>query len=230
MRVRRRSVQFWRQELLLSRSGKPCVKSRSSWSVCSQLAYVPERWLVRKQTTSSESGHDFLLLLPRGTRESFRELLIGWPVLSDFTTKPCLLIGHETRASPRGFAVTACPPPPWQQVPGDEVWRTSPAATLAPGLKACHWGALCPPARVHRRTTHDPDNHDGVITHLLPDILECKVKWALGSITTNKASGGDGIRGDGTELFQILKYASKSGKLSSGQRNGKGQLSFQSQR
>ena len=40
---------------------------------------------------------------------------------------------------------------------------------------------------------HDPDNHDGVITHLEPDILECKVKWALGSITTNKASGGDGI-------------------------------------
>ena len=49
---------------------------------------------------------------------------------------------------------------------------------------------------------HDPDNHDGVITHLEPDILECKVKWALGSITTNKASGGDGIQ---VELFQILK-------------------------
>ena len=49
---------------------------------------------------------------------------------------------------------------------------------------------------------HDPDNHDGVITHLEPDILECKVKWALGSITTNKASGGDGIP---VELFQILK-------------------------
>ena len=49
---------------------------------------------------------------------------------------------------------------------------------------------------------HDTDNHHGVITHLEPDILECKVKWALGSITTNKASGGDGIP---AELFQILK-------------------------
>ena len=48
----------------------------------------------------------------------------------------------------------------------------------------------------------DPDNHDGEITHLEPDILECEVKWALGSITTNKASGGDGIP---VELFQILK-------------------------
>ena len=53
-------------------------------------------------------------------------------------------------------------------------------------------------ARIHRRTiqkdVHDPDNHDGVVTHLEPDILECKVKWALGSITTNKASGGDRIQ------------------------------------
>ena len=49
----------------------------------------------------------------------------------------------------------------------------------------------------------DPDNHDGVITHLEPDILECEVKWALGSVTINKASGGDGIP---AELFQILKY------------------------
>ena len=49
---------------------------------------------------------------------------------------------------------------------------------------------------------HDPDNHNGVITHLEPDILECEVKWALGSITMNKASGGDGIP---VELFQILK-------------------------
>ena len=52
-------------------------------------------------------------------------------------------------------------------------------------------------AKIHRRTIqkdlHDPDNHDGVITHLEPDILECEVKWALGSITTNKAGGGDGI-------------------------------------
>ena len=49
---------------------------------------------------------------------------------------------------------------------------------------------------------HDPDNRDGMITHLEPDILECKVKWTLGSITTNKASGCDGIP---VELFQILK-------------------------
>ena len=53
-----------------------------------------------------------------------------------------------------------------------------------------------------KKDLHDPDNHYGVITHLEPDILECKVKWALGSITTNKASGGDGIP---VELFQILK-------------------------
>ena len=75
-----------------------------------------------------------------------------------------------------------------------------------------------------------------MITHLEPDILECEVKWALGSITVNKASGGDRIP---VELFQILKddavklftqYASKFGKLSSGHRTGKGQFSFQSQR
>ena len=53
-----------------------------------------------------------------------------------------------------------------------------------------------------KKDLHDPDNHDGVITHLEPDILECKVKWALGSITTNKASRGDGIP---VELFQILE-------------------------
>ena len=88
-----------------------------------------------------------------------------------------------------------------------------------------------------RRSSHDPDNHDGMITHLQPDILECEVKWALGSITTNKASGADGIP---AELFHILKdgavkvlcsiYASKFRKLISGHRTGKGQLSFQSQR
>ena len=74
--------------------------------------------------------------------------------------------------------------------------------------------------------------HNGVVTHLEPDILECEVKWASGSITMNKASGGNGIP---VELFQILKddarkcctqYASKFGKLSSGHRTGKGQLSF----
>ena len=84
-------------------------------------------------------------------------------------------------------------------------------------------------ARIHKelykKDLHDPDNHDGVITHLEPDILECKVKWALGNITTSKASGDDGIP---AELFQILKdlivlkcctqYASKLGKLSRGHR------------
>ena len=57
---------------------------------------------------------------------------------------------------------------------------------------------------LYKRDLHDPDNHNGVITHLEPDILECEVKWALGSITTNKASGGDGIP---AELFQVLKDA-----------------------
>ena len=87
-----------------------------------------------------------------------------------------------------------------------------------------------------KKDLHDPDKDDGVITNLEPDILECEVKWALGSITTSKASGGDGIL---VELFQILKddalkcctqYASNFGKLSSGHRTGKGQFSFQSQR
>ena len=55
---------------------------------------------------------------------------------------------------------------------------------------------------LYKRDLHDPDNHDGVITHLEPDILEGEVKWALGTITTNRASGGDGIP---VELFQILK-------------------------
>ena len=55
---------------------------------------------------------------------------------------------------------------------------------------------------LYKKDLHDPDSHNGVITHLEPDILECEVKWALGSITMNKASGGDGIL---AELFQILK-------------------------
>ena len=54
---------------------------------------------------------------------------------------------------------------------------------------------------LYKKDLHDPDNHDGVITHLEPDTLECEVKWALESITTNKACGGDGIP---VELFQIL--------------------------
>ena len=89
---------------------------------------------------------------------------------------------------------------------------------------------------LYKKDLHDLDNHDGVITYLEPGTLECEVKRALESITMNKASGGDGIP---VELFQILKddavkvlhsYSSKFGKLSSGHRTGKGQLSFQSQR
>ena len=56
---------------------------------------------------------------------------------------------------------------------------------------------------LYKKDLHDQDNHDGVITHLKPDILECKVRWALGSITTNKASGGDRIP---VELFQVLNH------------------------
>ena len=55
---------------------------------------------------------------------------------------------------------------------------------------------------MYKKELHDPDNHDDVITHLEPDVLQCEVKWALGSITMNKASGGNGIP---VELFQILK-------------------------
>ena len=81
-----------------------------------------------------------------------------------------------------------------------------------------------------------PDNHDDVITDLEPDILECEVKWALESITTNKASGGDGIQ---VELFQILKddavkvlhsICQQIWKTQQWPRTGKGQFSFQSQR
>ena len=67
--------------------------------------------------------------------------------------------------------------------------------TEANKIKRCHKYT-----EVYKRDHHDPDYHDCVIIHLEPDILECKVKWALGSITTNKASGGDGIP---VELFQI---------------------------
>ena len=90
--------------------------------------------------------------------------------------------------------------------------------------------------RTIQKDLNDPDNHDGVITHLELDILECEVKGALESITMNQASEGDGIP---VELFQILKddavkvlysYASKYGKLISGHRTGKGHFSFQSQR
>ena len=91
-------------------------------------------------------------------------------------------------------------------------------------------------ARIHRRTIkkdlQDPDNHDGVITHLEPDILECEVKRALESITMNKASGGDGIP---VELFQILKddavkvlhsICQQIWKIQQWSRTGKVQFSF----
>ena len=89
--------------------------------------------------------------------------------------------------------------------------------------------------RLYKKDLQGPDKHNGVITNLEPDILECKVKWALGSFTMNKASGDDGIP---VELFQIIKddavkvctqYVSKFGKLSNGHRTRKGQFSFQSQ-
>ena len=89
---------------------------------------------------------------------------------------------------------------------------------------------------LYKKDRHDPDNHSGIIIHLESDILECEVKWALGSITTNKASGGDGIP---LELFQILKddvvkvLHSKDQeiwKTAVATRTGKSQVSFQSQR
>ena len=89
---------------------------------------------------------------------------------------------------------------------------------------------------LYKKSLNDLGNHDGVITHLEPDILECEVKWALERITMNKASGGDGIPVD---LFKILKddavkvlhsICQQIWKLSSGHRTGKGQFSFQSQR
>ena len=88
---------------------------------------------------------------------------------------------------------------------------------------------------LHKKGLNDPDNHDGVITHLQPDILECEVKWVLGSVTTNKATGSDGIS---AKLFQILNDAVRVlhsicreiWKNSSGHRTGKGQFLFQTQR
>ena len=89
---------------------------------------------------------------------------------------------------------------------------------------------------LYKKSLHDPDNHDGVIIYLEPAILECEVKWSLGSITLNKASGGDRIL---VKLFQILKdgavkvlhsICQQICELSSGHRTEKGQFSFQSQR
>ena len=89
---------------------------------------------------------------------------------------------------------------------------------------------------LYKKGLNDPDNHDDVITHLEPDILESEVKWALGSITTSKASGGDGIP---VELFQILKddavkvlhsISQQLWKTQQWPQEWKGQFSFQSQR
>ena len=89
---------------------------------------------------------------------------------------------------------------------------------------------------LHRKDLHDPDNHEGVITHLEPDILECEVKWALESITMNKGNGGDGIP---VELFQILKddavkvltsICQQIWKNQQQPQDWKSQFSFQSQR
>ena len=88
----------------------------------------------------------------------------------------------------------------------------------------------------YKKDLHDPNNHDGVITHLESDILECEVKWTLGSITMNKANGGDGIP---VELFQILKddamkvlhsICQQIWETQQWPQTGKGQFSFQSQR
>ena len=89
---------------------------------------------------------------------------------------------------------------------------------------------------LYKKDLHDPDNHDGVITHLEPDILECEVKWALGSITANKATQSDGIT---VELFQILKddavkvlqsICQHVWKTQQWPQDWKNQFSFQSQR
>ena len=89
---------------------------------------------------------------------------------------------------------------------------------------------------LYKKDLHDPDNHDGVITHLEPDILECEVKWVLASIPMNKASGSDRIP---VELLQVLKddtvkvmhsTCQQIWKLSSGHKTGKGQFSFQFQK
>ena len=76
------------------------------------------------------------------------------------------------------------------------LWTVARQAPLSMGFPRQEYTEL------YKKDLHDPNNHDGVITHLEPDILECEVKWALGSVTMNKASGGDGIP---VELFQILK-------------------------
>ena len=117
----------------------------------------------------------------------------------------------------------------WAQYRTERVWTQQKQKLLRRGGKNNT-------EELYKKDLHDPDNNDGEITRLEPDILECRVKWALGSITMNKDGGGDRIP---VELFQILKddavkvlcaqHASKFGKLSSGHRTGKCQFSFQPQ-
>ena len=111
------------------------------------------------------------------------------------------------------------------------------------GSLACYGPWCCEESNTTEWLNWTELNHSSMVTHLELDILECEVKWTLGNITTNRASGGDGIP---PELFQILKdnvkltgmlnvkccteYVRKFGELSSGHRTGKGQFSFQSQR
>ena len=89
---------------------------------------------------------------------------------------------------------------------------------------------------LYKKDLHEPDNHDSVITHLEPDILQCKVKWALGSITTNKLVEVIEFQLSCFKSWKMMlwkcctQHASKFGKLSSGHRTGKCQFSFQSQR
>ena len=89
---------------------------------------------------------------------------------------------------------------------------------------------------LYKKDLHDPDNHDSVISHVEPDIVECEIKWALGSITVNQASGGDGTP---VELFQILRddavkvlhlICQQMWKIQQWSQDWKGQFSFQSQR
>ena len=115
-----------------------------------------------------------------------------------------------------------------------------PTQGLNPGLPHCRWilyqlshkGSPEYTKELYKKGLYDPDNHNGVVTHLEPDILECEDKWALGSITMNKASEGDGIA---AKLFQILKddgvkvlhsICQQIWKCRSGHRTGKGQFSF----
>ena len=89
---------------------------------------------------------------------------------------------------------------------------------------------------LYKKDLHDPDDHDGMITHLEPDILECEVKWALESITRTKLVEVMEFQLSYSKSWKMMlwkfctQYASKFGKLSSGHRTGKGQFSFQSQR